>query len=42
MRDHYRRTLPVACGTYVVDYDPTNDDANVSHGTETITIRIRV
>lgn len=28
MRDRYRRALPVACGTYVADYDPTNDEAN--------------
>jgi hypothetical protein len=30
MRDHYKRALPVACGTYVADYDPNCDDANVS------------
>ncbi|KAH8707126.1 oxidoreductase, FAD-binding protein [Phaeosphaeriaceae sp. PMI808] len=28
MLDHYKRALPVACGTYVADYDPTCEDAN--------------
>lgn len=28
MRDRYKATLPVAAGTYVADYDVTNDEAN--------------
>jgi hypothetical protein len=29
-RELYKKALPVSCGTYIADYDPICEDANVS------------
>lgn len=42
MRDFYRRALPVACGTYVADYDPTCEDANVSYIPVDIMLKVKL